>query len=119
MSDMPDELQSDELRKHQLQQEIKNVREDLGETVAALAYRTDVKARTGDKVQAAKESVATRAQSLKAGLSRNGGTDTDSPHVDGALVPAPARRRRKVQRSGMIAAIALGALGVLIWRRRG
>ncbi len=48
----------------QIQQEIEATREELGETVEALAHKTDVKARAGAKLRATKASVTGAGEEL-------------------------------------------------------
>jgi ElaB/YqjD/DUF883 family membrane-anchored ribosome-binding protein len=45
---------------HEIQQDIEATRQQMGETVEALAAKTDVKARTKEKVAEVKESVSAR-----------------------------------------------------------
>lgn len=48
----------------ELREEIKQTRADLGETVQALAYRADVKARAKEQVEYTKERVLTQAAAV-------------------------------------------------------
>jgi Protein of unknown function (DUF3618) len=49
----------------QLRQDIEQTRTDLGDTVAALAAKTDVKARAKEKVDEIKHATAEKAESVK------------------------------------------------------
>jgi ElaB/YqjD/DUF883 family membrane-anchored ribosome-binding protein len=90
----------------QIQAEIRETREELGDTVEALAHKTDVKARAKDKAETVKESVKERAGSMKAA----------SPSGVGAA----ADQATQAARNNPIAAAAIGAfaLGFVIGRRR-
>jgi len=48
-----------------IREEIEETREELGDTVAALAHKTDVKARAKDKVEDVKESVRGKRDEVK------------------------------------------------------
>jgi ElaB/YqjD/DUF883 family membrane-anchored ribosome-binding protein len=48
----------------QLREEIEETRREMGDTVEALAAKADVKARVHDKVEATKESVASKRDEL-------------------------------------------------------
>ena len=48
-----------------IREEIEETREELGDTVAALAHKTDVKARAKDKVEEVKESVRGKTGEVK------------------------------------------------------
>ncbi|WP_028805667.1 DUF3618 domain-containing protein [Streptomyces sp. 142MFCol3.1] len=50
----------------ELREQVEQTRHDLGETVAALAAKADVKARTQDKVAEVKDQAAAKAGALKA-----------------------------------------------------
>lgn len=56
---------SDTEERRRLHQEIEQTRAELGETVAALAKKADVKANAGRKLGEAKEKAATQARMLK------------------------------------------------------
>src|SRR3954452_18956526 len=47
-----------------IQREIEETREDLGDTVAALAAKTDVKTRAKEKVEGVKESLGSASEGL-------------------------------------------------------
>ncbi|MGV0871114.1 DUF3618 domain-containing protein [Mycolicibacterium sp. XJ879] len=79
-----------------IEADIEQTRDELGQTVAALSSKLDVKERTKEKVADTKERVAERADTLKH-------TATDNPS---RTVPIAA-----------IVALALLA-GIVVWRRR-
>jgi ElaB/YqjD/DUF883 family membrane-anchored ribosome-binding protein len=70
----------------QIRREIEDVRHDLGDTAAALAAKTDVKARAKEKVEGVKESIAEKKDSISSGTGGGsgfaGGPDQGSP-IDG------------------------------------
>lgn len=86
----------------EIQADIEKTRDELGQTVEALAAKTDVKARAHDKATETKERVAEKAHTAQA-ATRDALTDDR-----GAVKPAIP--------------IAVGALavvvGVVLWRRR-
>ena len=49
----------------EIRQEIDQTRDELGDTVEALAAKTDVKAQVSDRVETIKQDAATRVDSLK------------------------------------------------------
>lgn len=79
---------------HELQSDIDKTRGELGETVAALSDKLDVKGRAQDKAAATKDAVVDRAQAA---------TET-------------ARSKPAVSAVAVIAVLA--AVGLLVWWRR-
>src|SRR5215210_3721979 len=109
----------------EIQQEIEQTREELGETVAALAEKTDVKARAKDKVQDVKDSVAdkkeelaSKAQAKKDDFASKAQQSTPSS-IDTGQVAAVAREKAKQPPYIAAGAVFAGfVLGLLIARRR-
>ena len=62
----------------QIRREIEEVRHDLGDTAAALAAKTDVKARAREKVESVKETISEKKDSI-AGGSNGGGSGGPDP----------------------------------------
>jgi ElaB/YqjD/DUF883 family membrane-anchored ribosome-binding protein len=62
----------------ELRREIEDTREDLGETAAALAEKTDVKARARKKVDSVKQTVSEKKEALTSS------STGDDPNTDGA-----------------------------------
>jgi ElaB/YqjD/DUF883 family membrane-anchored ribosome-binding protein len=60
----------------QIRREIEDVRHDLGDTAAALAAKTDVKARAKEKVSGVKETIAEKKDAIGSG--NGGGPDASS-----------------------------------------
>ena len=109
----------------EIQRDIEQTREELGDTVAALAEKTDVKARAKDKVQEVKDSVAGKKEEVvgKAQAKKDEfattAQDTTPSSIDTGQVAATARE--KAQEPPAIAAGAFIAgflIGVIITRRR-
>ena len=74
----------------QIRREIEEVRHDLGDTAAALAAKTDVKARAKEKVEGVKETIAEKKESI-AGSSNGGGTGGPDPSSAVASVKTKAQ----------------------------
>ena len=60
----------------QLRRDIEQTRQDLGDTAAALAAKTDVKARAKDKVDEIKHAAAEKTESLKQAAAEKTGVGT-------------------------------------------
>ena len=87
----------------QLRAEVEATRERLGEDVGALSYKTDVKARAGDKVQSVKDRI-TGAVSEVTGSTPDGGDAT-----------AVARRGAGIARDNPLGlAVGAAAVGFLV-----
>jgi ElaB/YqjD/DUF883 family membrane-anchored ribosome-binding protein len=92
----------------QLRTEIEDVREDLGDTVEALAAKTDVKARAHEKADEIKEKIS----GAMPGSGSSGGGTASSTASSGLT------RVRTIARENPVPTAALGALvgGFLIGR---
>jgi hypothetical protein len=69
-------VENEEKSPEQIRREIEDTREDLGDTAAALAAKTDVKARAKEKVEGVKQTVAEKKGALASkttGDQTNGG----------------------------------------------
>jgi hypothetical protein len=93
----------DEKSPEQLRAEIEDVREDLGDTAAALAAKTDVKTRAREKADEVKRTAAGKKDELLSKLNRStpGETTTGGPS-------ASMRIRAKAQQKPVLTA-SLGA----------
>jgi chromosome segregation ATPase len=110
----------------QIEAEIEQTREDLGDTVAALSEKADVKARVKDKVEERKQAVVDKkdevlgkAQGARDDLASKA-QDASPSSIDPAKVVATAKEtavKPPVVAAGVFAAGV--AVGVLIGRRRG
>ncbi|HEY2714896.1 MAG TPA: DUF3618 domain-containing protein [Solirubrobacterales bacterium] len=87
----------------ELRREIEDTRRDLGDTAAALGEKTDVKSRAREKVEAAKQTVAEKKESLT------------PPSASGSSAASDLKAKA---RQNPTAAAAIGALvvGFLIGR---
>ena len=109
----------------EIEQDIEKTREELGDTVAALAEKTDVKARAKGKVEEVKGSVAdkkddltSKAQTKKEEFAAKA-QDASPSSIDTGQVAAAARG--EAQQPPYIAAgaaLAGFAIGLLVAKRR-
>jgi alanyl-tRNA synthetase len=102
----------------QLRSEIEEVREDLGDTAAALAAKTDVKTRAREKAEEIKQSAAVKKDELlsKTGRSPTGGNGSGKGVAAGAS--SAATRVTSTAKSNPVPTAALGAVigGFLLGR---
>jgi hypothetical protein len=106
----------------QVREEIENTRAELGETVAQLAAKTDVKAQAHRAVDNAKATVTGKAQEVKSKAGAKKDELTTSAR-DATPPSAEAARRQVISqaqehRVTLVVLAAFGA-GMLIGRRRG
>jgi ElaB/YqjD/DUF883 family membrane-anchored ribosome-binding protein len=93
-----------------IRREIEQTRAEMGETVDALSYKTDVKARAKDSIQDKKESVMGVAQTAKERLVGAGQTVGDKT-PDSDQVKHQARRAKSVAQENPLG-LAVGSLAV-------
>src|SRR4051812_27887202 len=93
-----------------LREEIAQTRAEMGETVDALGYKTDVKARAKDSIQDKKESVMGVASSAKDRLVGAGQSVGDAT-PDSEQVKQQARRAKSVAQENPLG-LAVGAVAV-------
>ena len=93
-----------------IRREIEQTRADMGETVDALGYKTDVKARAKDSIQDKKESVMGAASSAKERLVGAGQTVGDKT-PDTEQVKHQAKRAKSVAQENPLG-LAVGAIAV-------
>src|SRR4051812_40665479 len=93
-----------------IRREIEQTRAEMGETVEALSYKTNVKARAKDSIQDKKESVMGVAQSAKERLVGAGQTVGDKT-PDSDEVKYQARRAKSVAQDNPLG-LAVGAVAV-------
>jgi chromosome segregation ATPase len=101
---------------------IEETRGELGDTVAALSYKTDVKARTRDKVEGARAAVTEKADELatKADELATKAQEAMPPAAQERVAEVRRRVRRDPRRAAAVVGGALGGLLVLLrLRRRG
>ncbi|HEY1485899.1 MAG TPA: DUF3618 domain-containing protein [Micromonosporaceae bacterium] len=105
----------------ELRADIEATRQDLGETVEALAAKTDVKARAkgaaGEAVEQAKDTV--RSVRDQAGDATKSTIQSVRDHADEAVARVPEQARKPLPVAVMAAVgAALGGIVYLIRRRR-
>src|SRR3954465_9875617 len=93
-----------------IRREIEETRAQMGETVDALSYKTDVKARAKDTIQDKKESVMGVAQSARERLVGAGQTVGDKT-PDSDQVKHQAKRAKSVAQENPLG-LAVGAIAV-------
>ena len=93
-----------------IRREIEQTRAEMGETVDALGYKTDVKARAKDSIQDKKESVMGAASSAKERLVGAGQTVGEAT-PDSEQVKRQARRAKSVAQENPLG-LAVGAVAV-------
>jgi uncharacterized protein DUF3618 len=98
----------------QLRAEIEDTRQDLGDTVAALAHKTDVKARARDKVAGVKQTVADK----KAQIASSGpGSGSGESGGSGGASAAVAQVRTKAEENPVGAAALAAFVGGVVFGR--
>ena len=102
----------------EIERDIERTREELGDTVAALAGKADVKARAHEKVEEVKAKVTAKVGETKAKVSET--ADQAGPaNVDPAQVAHTAKETATKPPTLIIAAFAAGfVLGAVIAKRR-
>jgi gas vesicle protein len=105
----------------QVREEIEQTREQLGDTVAALAEKSDVKAQAKSAVDDAKQSVSAKVSEVKETVSAKK-DDVVSTAQDATPESAAdaGQKVASVARENSVVLIAVGAfaVGVLLGRRR-
>jgi septal ring factor EnvC (AmiA/AmiB activator) len=96
----------------ELRRDIAQTREDLGDTAAALASKTDVKARAKEKVEDLKQTAAEKTASLKEATTPSGSGDVSSSAGFGTKASSIATQAKtKTQENPAIAAAGAAFLG--------
>ena len=100
---------TDQKSPEQIRREIEEARQDLGDTAAALAAKTDVKARAKEKVDGVKQTIADKKESF--GPSNgNGDGDGASAQASHAATQVKAKAQANPIPSAAIAAFVGGFL---------
>ncbi len=98
----------------EIRAEIEETREELADTAAALAYKTDVKARAKDRVDEVKSDAKERVQGIKSTVQ-----DKTPESAGGAASSVTTKAKENPIPAAAVAAAVLGfALGYLIATRR-
>ena len=107
----------------EIEQDIEKTREELGDTVAALAEKTDVKARAKGKVEEVKGSVADKKDDLTSKAQTKEefaakAQDASPSSIDTGQVAAAAREGAAAPYIAAGAVLAGFVLGLLVAKRR-
>jgi len=105
-------MADDEKSAEQLRAEIEDVRTDLGDTAAALAAKTDVKARARAKADDVKQTAAEKKDDLlsKVGRGSAGGTSPPAGGSGGGGAGATAKQLKAKAEQKPVLVAAAGAL---------
>ncbi|HEX4734101.1 MAG TPA: DUF3618 domain-containing protein [Thermoleophilaceae bacterium] len=96
-----------------IRREIEETREDLGDTAAALAAKTDVKARAKEKVDSVKQTMSEKKESIASSTSGDSDGEGAGAHASAAFVQA----KSKAQENPIpVAAIGAFVVGFLLGR---
>jgi hypothetical protein len=98
----------DQKNPEQIRADIEETRHELGETAAALAAKTDVKARAKEKVEGAKQTIAAKKESF--GGSGDGDGTGGTAQASAAATQVKAKARENPIPAAAIAAFAGGFL---------
>jgi ElaB/YqjD/DUF883 family membrane-anchored ribosome-binding protein len=94
-----------------IRREIEETREDLGDTAAALAAKTDVKARAKEKVDSVKHTISEKKESIASSTSGNG----EGPGAQANAAFTQAKTKAE-QNPIPVAAIGAFVIGFLLGR---
>ena len=106
----PDEKSPEDIRR-----EIDDARQELGDTAAALAAKTDVKARAKEKVEGVKQTIAAKTEALGSGSSSSSGADAGGPQAQANA--ALAQVKSKAQTNPIPAAAIAAFVGGFVFGR--
>jgi ElaB/YqjD/DUF883 family membrane-anchored ribosome-binding protein len=96
-----------------IRREIEETREDLGDTAAALAAKTDVKARAKEKVDSVKQTISEKKESIGSSTGGNGDGQGAGAQANAAFTQA----KSKAQENPIpVAAIGAFVVGFLLGR---
>jgi hypothetical protein len=104
----------------ELRREIEATREDLGDTAAALASKTDVKARAKEKVEDLKQTATEKTESIKEAAFSGTGDDATSsnPGVGAKASSVATQAKTKAQENPALVATAMAFMGGFLLGRR-
>jgi hypothetical protein len=106
----------------ELRREIEATREDLGDTAAALASKTDVKARAKEKVEDLKQTATEKTESIKEAAfsgTGEGAASSSDPGVAAKATSVATQAKTKAQENPALVATAMAFMGgFLLGRRR-
>jgi hypothetical protein len=114
--------QSSDVSSAELRQDIERTRQQLGETVEALAAKADVKSRAREKVDQVKEQVTARASQAReqATARASQAREQAASRASQARQQATADDGRSNQAAlaAAVAAVVLTCVAIVLWRRR-
>jgi ElaB/YqjD/DUF883 family membrane-anchored ribosome-binding protein len=99
-------VENDQKSPEELRREIEETRQDLGDTAAALAEKTDIRARAKVKLDDLKRTVAEKKQSLA--QSSGAGDGTPAAAAGQVATQAKAKARENPVATAALAAFAVG-----------
>jgi hypothetical protein len=103
-------VESGQQSPEEIRREIADTREELGDTAAALAAKTDVKARAKEKVDGVKQAIAEKKQSLAGSTSGDGESEGVSAHANAAVTQVKAKAQANPIPTAAIAAFVGGVV---------
>jgi hypothetical protein len=94
----------------EIRREIEDTRQDLGDTAAALAAKTDVKARAKEKVEGVKQTIADKKESFAASSTGAGNNGGAAAQANAAAAQVRAKAQANPLPTAAIAAFVGGFL---------
>jgi peptidoglycan hydrolase CwlO-like protein len=101
-------VENDQKSPEELRREIEKTRQDLGDTAAALAEKTDIRARAKVKLDDLKRTVADKKQSLAQSSGGGEGTAGAAAAAGQAATQAKAKARENPVATAALGAFAVG-----------
>jgi ElaB/YqjD/DUF883 family membrane-anchored ribosome-binding protein len=101
-------VENEQKSPEELRHEIEATRRDLGDTAAALAEKTDIRARAKEKLDDVKRTIADKRQSLAQSGGGGEGTAGPAPAAGQAARQAKAKARENPVASAAVGAFAVG-----------
>src|SRR3954447_26608980 len=106
---------SDQKEPEELRREIEETRQDLGDTAAALAQKTDIKARARAKAESVKHTVAQKKEAFAQKSSGEDGNGASGPTAQASS--AAIQLKTKAQENPTVAAAAAAFVGGYLFGR--
>jgi ElaB/YqjD/DUF883 family membrane-anchored ribosome-binding protein len=103
-------VENEEKSPEQIRREIEETRSDLGDTAAALAAKTDVKARAKEKVEGVKQTIAEKKGSLGSAGAEPDGDGSAKAKANVAVTQAKTKAQENPIPTAAIAAFVGGFL---------
>jgi ElaB/YqjD/DUF883 family membrane-anchored ribosome-binding protein len=93
-----------------IRRDIEQTREELGDTAAALAAKTDVKARAKEKVDSVKHTISEKKESIASSTSGNGDGEGAGAQASAAFTQAKTKAQQNPIPAAAIGAFVIGFL---------